>query len=325
LGEPEKSRTSLRRMCSAELTTDWGIRSIAGSSKYYQPLNYNYGAVWPFLNSWVTAALYKQQMPLQGYPLLQATVGHTFTHGLGTITEVFSGSRHIWPQEAVSHQGFSTAGVTLPAIRGLLGLDGNALYKTVVFAPQFPADWKYVRINNYRIGPAQVSFDFTREDNKIVIKSHSNKAAGYTIRLAPAISAAGKITALTIDGKPEKFKNQKQGQICTAPIEFPIRAAGNVMEMFFTQAPEILPVVTKSRVGDYNQGLKIISCRYENKTISMNIEGLAGKVYHLRMMNIHLISEVVGAELDQEGLTIKIHEGENGTFIKQSVKIKTKN
>lgn len=88
LGTPERSQIALERICSSELTTDWGIRSISNKSPYFQPLNYNYGAVWPFLTSWVTTALYKHNMPLQGYTLLLATAQHTFDNAL-----VAAGSR----------------------------------------------------------------------------------------------------------------------------------------------------------------------------------------------------------------------------------------
>ena len=91
LGTPEHSRASLERISSAELITDWGSRSISLNSQYFQPLNYNYGAVWPFLTRWVTTALYTHHMPLQRLVPARATAGHTFNHGLGSITEVFSG------------------------------------------------------------------------------------------------------------------------------------------------------------------------------------------------------------------------------------------
>lgn len=314
----------MRRLCAADMTTDWGIRSIARSSKYYQPLNYNYGAVWPFLNSWVTAALYKQQMPLQGYTLLKATAGHTFSHGLGTITEVFSGSRHMWPQEAVSHQGFSTAGVTLPLIRGLLGLEGNALDKTIIFAPQFPADWKKVKIKNYRIGPARFSFEFFREKNRLLIKIDNKQAAGFKIRLAPGISTAREFTSIAINGKPVKINNHQQGQITSAPIEFLAAPEGNKVEMLYTLAPEILPILHKSRLGDKNLGLKLISYLYQDKTIKLQVEGLSGEYYFLPMLNTDLIAGVSGAEIAENKLKIKIPGGERGIFVKHDVKINLK-
>ena len=92
LGESERSQLTLERLSSSELTTDWGIRSISRNSAYFQPLNYNYGAVWPFLSSWVTTALYKHHMPLNGYPLLLSTVNHTFDNALDMSRKYFPAS-----------------------------------------------------------------------------------------------------------------------------------------------------------------------------------------------------------------------------------------
>jgi glycogen debranching enzyme len=159
LGSADRNLSTLERLCQPDLDTGWGIRSISSISRHYEPLNYNYGAVWPFVTGWVTTARYKNHMALQGYPLLRATALHTFEHALGSIPEVLSGSQYIWIQEAVAHQGFSTAGFVLPFIRGLAGLEGNALDKSVTFSPQFPADWKDVTIENFKIGDAVFSFE----------------------------------------------------------------------------------------------------------------------------------------------------------------------
>ena len=47
-----------RRASSAELVADWGVRMLSTRSSLYEPLNYNYGAAWPFLSGWVSAALF---------------------------------------------------------------------------------------------------------------------------------------------------------------------------------------------------------------------------------------------------------------------------
>ena len=59
-GKPEQRTASLKRLLRADMLTDWGIRSLSNQSSLYGPLNYNYGAVWPFLNGWLIMALYRQ-------------------------------------------------------------------------------------------------------------------------------------------------------------------------------------------------------------------------------------------------------------------------
>jgi hypothetical protein len=319
LGTEERSLSSLERLCTSELTTDWGIRSISANSKYFQPLNYNYGAVWPFLTSWVTSALYKHHMPQQGYSSLVSTANHTFDHALGCITEVFSGTNYVWPQEAVSHQGFSTAGVVLPLVRGLLGLEGNAQEKVLTFSPHFPADWKRVSIIDYSVEQAKFSFDYERRESTISLKVHTKNAAGFKILFAPAFGIGTEFTSLTVDGKPVAVKTQEKAQVVLTMTEIPVKEGTMQLDLRFDPTVEILPVVTKTRIGDGNKGLKIISIKKEATKLMIKAEGLARSSYELGITNPELIAEVEGATLEEDHLMITFPAGKPGQFISHSI------
>jgi hypothetical protein len=322
MGTPERSLKSLEKISSAELTTDWGIRSISKKSSYFQPLNYNYGAVWPFLTSWVTTALFKHHLPLQGSTLLKSTAGHTFEHALGYLTEVFSGTLYAWPQESVSHQGFSTAGVILPLIRGLAGLEGDTFAKTLTFAPHFPADWEHVTLNNYKVGQAVVSFDYKRSKNKIQIDIKPESSKDYSLHLAPALSAGNKIQALHINGNPAEFEISRNAQVIQPEVYIPLKSELIRCEIDFTPSVEILPVILSPRIGDKDQGLKIISLLTKNSSLTLKVEGLSGKEYSIRVLNCELIEKLEGAELDSNKLRFRIPQGKPGEFVGHVVKIK---
>jgi hypothetical protein len=319
LGTGERSLRSLERLCSAELSTDWGIRSISIDSKYFQPLNYNYGAVWPFLTSWVTSALYKHHMPQQGYNLLMSTANHTFDHALGCITEVFSGTNNVWPQEAVSHQGFSTAGVVLPFVRGLLGLEGNALEKSLTFSPHFPADWKHVSIKDYAVGQAKFSFDYERREGAISLKVQTKNAAGYKITFAPAMGIGTEFTSLTVDGKPVAVETKEKAQVALAVTEIPVKNGTMQFDMGFVPTVEILPVVPKTKVGDGNKGLKMISIKKEASRLVIQVEGLARRSYVLLITNPEMIAKVEGAELKEDNLILRMPKGTAGQFVSHRI------
>ncbi len=223
LGTEEHSRISLQRLSTSEIVTDWGVRSISHHSRHFQPLNYNYGAVWPFLTSWVTTALYKHHMPLNAYPLLKATAGHTFTHGLGTITEVFSGMHHVWPQEAVAHQGFSSAAVTLPLIKGLLGLEPSSHSHTLAFAPQPPDDWNEMSASNIKVGQARFDFQYHRDPISIRIDVIPHNAHGFTVQLAPALGIGCKITDVRAGDRTLPYEIQKKNQVMQAVCDITVK------------------------------------------------------------------------------------------------------
>ncbi|MEJ2637872.1 MAG: GH116 family glycosyl hydrolase [Calditrichia bacterium] len=129
LGTPERSRLSLQKVNSAELTTDWGVRLLSDKSKFYQPLGYNYGAVWPFVTGWVNMAQFQHHFSIQGYNTLMSSARHTFDNELGSVSEVFSGTLNIWMGESVPHQGFSSTGIVYPLVRGLLSGMSRSIMK----------------------------------------------------------------------------------------------------------------------------------------------------------------------------------------------------
>ena len=263
----------------------------------------------------MTTALYKHHLPLQGYSLLLSTARHTFEHALGTITEVFSGTNNVWPQEAVSHQGFSSAGVVLPFVRGLLGLEGDTLDKKVTFSPHFPADWKQVSIDNYSVGQAKFSFDYSRDMDKIKVNVRAENAEGYKIHFAPALGIGSKIQSLTMDGKPLSFQTQEKSQVVIVKSEIPVLENAMTLELQYALIVEVLPAVPQTEVGDRNKGLKIISLKKEASHLVLQVEGLANKTYELGVMNPEGIANVDGAQLLGNKLVLSLPDGEFGQFI----------
>jgi len=324
LGDSDRSVRTLERLGSSELTTDWGIRSISMSSDYFQPLNYNYGAVWPFLNSWVASAQFKHHFLLQGFCTLMSSIGHVFNNQLGAVGEVFSGTLHTWPQESVAHQGFSTASTVLPLVRGLFGLEGDALRKEVSFSPHFPANWKFVSVENYRIGRAIFSFRTERQTDKLVIQIDSKNSTDYTLKLTPALGIGTEITSVKIEGNSIPFKVQESSQLIHPQITISLKAAAVSVEILFKPTVEILPPVIKSRVGDRNRGLRILSLKRVDEQLILECEGLAGETYSLGMVNGALVRDVRGGELETDRIEIQFPSTRVGEYVRKKVVITTR-
>ncbi|MFO7979666.1 MAG: GH116 family glycosyl hydrolase [Candidatus Aminicenantes bacterium] len=324
LGDKQKSRLSLERLSSSELTTDWGIRSISRDSRYFQPLNYNYGAVWPFLTSWVTTALYKHHMPLSGYPLLLSTVHHTFDHALGCITEVFSGKRNVWPQEAVPQQGFSSAGAVLPLVRGLIGLDGDATKKIISFSPNFPGNWKHVKIKGYKVGDSNFSFDYQRNQETITVTINPEKAQGFEMLLAPCLAKGTQVKQMMLNGKSIDYMMIDQNQVYQVEAKIPVNKDPLELELFIQPCFEILPVIPDVKVGEPDSGLKVISLNRNNHSLTLKVEGISGKIYKLDVMHPEFIDKIKGAAVESDQIRIKIPDDDPGEFITHKVHIEIK-
>jgi len=298
LGTMERSLKSLSELNSAELSTDWGIRSISNKSSYYESLNYNYGAVWPFLSSWVATAQFKHRRGLQGYSLLMANAEHTFDNAIGHITEVFSGSHNIWPQEAVAHQGFSTAGLVLPLTRGLFGLEPRAHENELTFSPVFPADWDSVVVESYRMGSAEYSFTYVRHGTRIQLSVRTIGGEETTLRFEPVFGPGTGVASITSDVGDAIRDVSKNERYTRVSVAVPLRGGATTIEIELKPTVELLPPPLLARTGDGNASMKIISVTQKGDRLLVIAEGLAGREYRVGLTNAHLIASVEGCSVD---------------------------
>jgi hypothetical protein len=324
LGDPERGVETLARMNRAELTTDWGVRMLADTSPLFEPLNYNYGACWPFLSGWVAAALFELDFLPQGYHVLLANARHTYDNSLGTVMELYSGHQNAWPQEGVPHQGFSSTGVVLPVVRGLLGLEESAPAKKAGFRPGFPAAWPAVSVSNWRIGEAAVDLDFGREKGRIVLRVRSRKSSGFVFDFAPALGLGAKMLAASVNGRPLDFTAEESpfAQSLRPRVAFPL-SGDDTVELRFTPGPEIVLPEVDSMTGDLSRGLRLVRSRLAGRELVLSLEGIAGEAYAIEVLNGERIDAVIGATFDGRKLTVAFPSASGG-YVREDVTLRLK-
>ncbi len=324
IGEWEPSRRCLERMCAADVTCDWGVRILSSSSRFYEPLGYNYGAAWPFSGGWLAAALFRHHMPQQAYRILSANVSHTFDNQLGAVSELFSGSRNLWPQEGVSHQGFSSTGVLLPLARGLFGLDADVPAKTLFFSPHFPADWTEAAVESWPLAGGNLALNWKRQRDRLQLEINSHGLAGFSLVFAPALGAGVHIQQARLDGRPLAIVSSEFPAAVVGQSLIPLQEGRQIVEIDFIPVPEILPVEVLSLIGDADQGLKIVSIHGDNSGLRVAVEGLAGREYTLGLVNADLVADVQGAELRNGVLVITFPPEKTTVFRRREIVIKKK-
>lgn len=323
LGTPDRARRTLERLNRADMTTDWGVRMMSDQSAYYEPLNYNYGACWPFLAGYAAAALYEHNMALQGYGLLRTTARHTFDNGLGYVTELFSGHQNIWPQEAVPHQGFSSGGLVLPLVRGLLGLEADALGRDMVFEPRLPGDWPSLGVENFRAGDQALSLELGRTPNRLTLKVKGPTQAGWTMTFSPVLAGCAGLSRVRLNGRDIPFEAGRSAYPYQPSIRFPLSGSDSV-EMELVPSLDWLAPDNPSLTGATNRGLKIVGVRREGKRLLAVVEGLAGGVYELALLNPDLAASAEGGTLENGRLKIAFPQGDPGQFLSREVSVDEK-
>ncbi|HEX9901566.1 MAG TPA: amylo-alpha-1,6-glucosidase [Acidobacteriota bacterium] len=318
LGEEAKTQKTLARLNRSDMMTDWGVRMMSSASSYYEPLNYNYGAVWPFLTGWVAAALFRNDFNLSGYTALMANVQHAFDNALGEVTELFSGHQNIWPAEAVAHQGFSTGGVVLPLVKGLLGLDGDASAKVISFEPRFPAWWPSASVQGVRLAEASFDLHYLRKDVGLRVEVRSREAKGWTMELSPVFGPAVQIRRARLNGKDISFREVRTERAVKPVVRFALSGEDRV-DFVLKPAVEVVPPYMFSETGDLSRGLRIIDLTGDEHRLHLLLEGLAGESYYLSLQNSHLVDSVKGAVLENGRLKIAFPAAAKPGYVEQKV------
>ncbi len=340
LGARERGTETLAAMNAADLTTDWGVRMLSKRSPLFEPLNYNYGAAWPFLTGWVSCALFEYGFVPQGFGVLMGNVRHTFDNGLGVITELFSGHQNSWPQEGVPHQGFSTTGVVLPFVRGLLGLEADALGKKIRFEPKLPAGLSEISVDNLRVGDRVFSIRYARgapeagpsagevkttDRVRLRVRSEGRPPSGLRMRFAPSLGLGTRVVSASLNGVPLAVKTETKpfDQAVRPELEFAL-TGDDTVEIAVEPGPEIVPPDNAALTGDLDRGLKIVRTDLAGGELRIVVEGLAGESYSVEIANGGLIEAVTGAAYDGRRLSIALPAGETGEFVRGTVGLRLK-
>jgi hypothetical protein len=163
--------TMMQRWASDEFSTDWGTRILSNRTSFYDPISYHQGSVWPLFTGWVSVAEYRAGRALAGYTHLMQNADLTWSQDLGSTTELLSGDLFQPLGRSTAHQLWSSAMVISPLMRGLFGLEWNAVSRTLSVNPQLPADWNSATVRNLPLGDTNVTLTFTRRERTLVVEA----------------------------------------------------------------------------------------------------------------------------------------------------------
>ncbi|PKL82297.1 MAG: hypothetical protein CVV24_10795 [Ignavibacteriae bacterium HGW-Ignavibacteriae-3] len=315
----ERSISTIKKFNESDMITDWGARNLSDKSSLYEPSNYNYGAVWPFTSFFIGAAQFYTHFNLQGLETVRNTAKHAFDYGLGIVPEVFSGDINTKLGEAYHDQGFSVSGYVFPLVRGLIGLNVDALNNKITFAPKLPPDWKFLKVHNVKVGTTVVNLDLINEKGKMEFTATKKKGENIQIEFSPDLPLGTEIKTMHVNGnliKPEIIHHENAEQL---KVNLNLDTETSAILMYNPNA-SIYLFESRTPIGSANEGLKIISQNLEGKILTINCEGKPNRDYEVGIMNSELINSVSGGELKNGRLYIKISGTEN-EFVKHKITI----
>lgn len=354
--DEDRTAKSIEAFNSADLSTDWGVRSLSEKSTLFDPANYNYGAVWPFISSFFNTAQFKHHYSLSGYQLLQSTVRHVFDHALGEVPEVFSGALNEKLAEGYHHQGFSTTGYMLPTVRGLEGLEVDGLNNHLTLRPHFPTMWGWkkegtawtrVSAANYteavgvRVGRNPVDIQFEEELHQktslLFVRFVNSGKDTVEVTYDHPLMVGRTIDSVTIlvdGGKERPIRNPAitrtghDSHLEPITLRIPPSSLMAQITLRFHVGFEFLLNTHPAAVGDQSEGVRIISQDSYEKTDVLLLEAPAGTEYDLLPYTdiplLDSIKSIEGAERAGSAIRVKFDGKPDGGFVRKQVVIRMK-
>src|SRR5207249_2150737 len=227
-----KADAMITQLADLDHQTDWGMRIISQRSPKFSGGGYHFGCVWPLFTGWAAVGEYRYHLSFPAYTNLRANALLALDGSLGHVTEVLSGSYYQSLSTSSPHQIWSAAMVVSPLLRGMFGLETDAIHHTVKLTPHVPADWDRFSIENVRLGKNTLLINYSKTDEGIVLETGiTSGSEECTFEFRPAISLRARVQKADLNGKPVPFQVETRGSDQHVVVKFRVGAGKHFLRI----------------------------------------------------------------------------------------------
>jgi len=303
----QHAQEMIGQLSQEQHATDWGMRIISSHNPLYDPSGYHFGSVWPLFTGWASVGEYRNHVAEPALANLRANAWLALDGAGGNTTEVLSGDTYSPLSTASPHQIWSAAMVVSPLVRGLLGLETDAVARKIVFAPHLPAKWQTAGVHGIPFLGSRVNLDIRRDASMLELTVGNSGAETFSLEFAPAYPPCAHVSAATLDGNPIAWKADSESQDWHPRFVIPVKPGKTTLTirhsgLFGYSVPSSPP-----RLAEASANLKIVSERWTNngRKLTLTVSGRASREYRLDLVNGDLVAGVEGAV--KEGAALIVH------------------
>ena len=296
--QPARADRMLAEISGAELTTDWGTRTLAKDHRLYDPLHYNNGTVWPFVTGFVALAHYRYHRAWAGWELVRDIARTTFDFSRGHNPELMSGAFYRPLDTAVPDQYFATSMLVTPLVRGLLGLEADAPRHAVTVAPHLPPEWDSVAVSGFPVGTDRLDLAVVRRPGVYTLSLTRAGPAGASllVHASPALPLGATVRRVSVDGREVPVRVENTPHDVHALADVPLTGSAQVV-VDYAGGFEVIAPSPRVQPGDAPTGLRVLDFRRDGAEYVLEVEGLAGATYELGLRGETAPRDLRGAEL----------------------------
>jgi glycogen debranching enzyme len=319
--DAEKARSMITKLAAPEHLADWGMRIISSKASRYDPGGYHYGSVWPLFTGWASVGEYRYHQALTAYSSLRANSLLVLDGSLGHVTEVLSGDYYQPLSTSSPHQIWSASMVISPMLRGLLGLETNAVEHKLIFSPHIPADWMSFSLHNVRVADATLDVSYRRNFDEITLEIESRGAT--QLEFSPALSPRAHVVSAAMNGHPIPFQIEDNTADLHAIVHASLQTGKATLRLKLQDDFAISYSHSLPPLGSASRDLRIISEIWNapHDELTLQMTGIAGSRYELGITNSGQVRVVNGAELKNNKLIVTFPSGSQLAYTPHTVVI----
>jgi glycogen debranching enzyme len=176
IADPVRARRTAETLMAPDCFSGWGVRTLAGGERRYNPMSYHNGSVWPHDNALVAAGFARYGWREMAARIFGSLFDATLFFDLRRLPELFCGFPRrtgqgptLYPV-ACSPQSWAAAAAFM-ILQACLGLEIDARRRRIAFTrPRLPAFLDTLRIGNLVVADARVDLLCQRQDNEVGIR-----------------------------------------------------------------------------------------------------------------------------------------------------------
>jgi len=300
--DSNKANSMIDQITAEEHQTDWGMRIVSAKDPRYDPGGYHYGAVWPLFTGWASVAEYRYHRTFPAYDNLRANALLPLDGSLGHFSEVISGDYFQELSTSSPHQIWSAAMVVSPLLRGMFGLEENALAHTLGFTPHFPADWTSVGVENLHCGDSTVRLTYTKNGEGISLQTQRSGGTDCTLTFSPSLSLRAEVSGAELNGHHITTNLEPSAYDQHVTVSYPLPQGESTLHIRTRDDFSISYTATLPHVGSPSQGLRVTGEGWSpnRDMLTLNVSGRPGAAYDLAVWNPAQIASMDGAQLARD-------------------------
>jgi glycogen debranching enzyme len=297
--DASRSKTMIEQLAGRDHSTDWGMRIISNHSPLYSAGGYHFGSVWPLFTGWASVGEYRYHQAHAALQALRANALLALDGSPGHVTEVLSGTYYQGLSTSSPHQIWSAAMVVSPMLRGLFGLQTDALSRTITLAPTLPADWSFFTVRALRVGEVTIDVAFSRTSDEMQFAIKRSGAGECFLALQPAVSLRADVSSVELNGRPLPFHLEKNEMDQHVELRFAVYGGTNTLRIRLRNDFGVAYYAALPLLGQRSEGLRILSETWSDPKdrLTLEVEGTPGASYSLAYFRGEDLTGVDGATL----------------------------